>query len=320
MRESGSPLLSTPRVDAVEDQPTTPTNLEPAVSPETRRYVAEGIDTVPGWFARRDAKLFVLAHEAQRACGVHGDVLEIGAFMGRSSILLGYICDVPGQRLVVSDIFDADETTEESKGWRPRGVRKPRRDEFTAQYLRFHRDPPEIISGPSLELDPEALGLHAFRLIHVDGAHDWTNVDGDLRLAEALASDDAVVVFDDVCNGAYPAVGARVWSEVVSGRLDPVAVTDKLYATTNPKSPVAEALRSRIQDAADLSASVHTIAGSDVLVVSDLDPGARPPSRTRPPSWKRVARDLSPPLLYRGASHLSSRIRRPAHDARRRHP
>jgi hypothetical protein len=293
--------------------------MNPESAAGALRYVAEGIDTVPGWFLPRDAKLFLLAHDAQRACGVRGNVLEIGTFMGRCSILLGYLCDIPGERLVVSDIFDGDETTEESKRGRPDSLQHARRDEFAAQYLRFHRKLPEIISGPSHALAPGELGLHGFRLIHVDGAHDWTNVDADLRLTQTLASDDAVVVFDDVGNPGYPAVGARVWSEVLCGRLSPIAVTGKLYATTNPGSPVAEALRSRIQEAPDLRAYAQTIADSEVLVVTDPGPKALSSSltpsssRTPSPSWKRVARDLSPPLLYRGASRLSRLIRRPGH-------
>lgn len=299
------------------------TDAESAVSPSALRYVAEGIDTVPGWFLRRDARLLLLTHEAQRACGIRGDILEVGTFMGRCAILLGYLCDLPGERLVVSDIFDGDETNEESKSWRPKRVQKPQRDEFTAHYLRFHSDLPEIISGPSCELDPEVLGPREFRLIHVDGAHDWANVHADLRLAEVLAADDAVLVFDDVGHQGYPAVAARVWSEVLSGRLHPVAVTGKLYATTNPRSPVVEALRSRIQEAPDLSASVQTIGQTEVLVVSYLDSETRPPlptgsaSPTRSLSWKRVAQDLSPPLVYRGARRLSSVLRRPGNDTRR---
>ena len=37
---------------------------------------------------------------------------------------------------------------------------------------------------------------------------------------------------------------------------------------------------------------------------------AQSPSRTRPPRWKRVTRELSPPVLYRGAGRLKSLVRR----------
>jgi hypothetical protein len=227
--------------------------------------------------------------------------------MGRSSILLGYLYDGACERLVVSDLFEDEETTEESKAWRARRVGKPRREDFIAQYLRFHRGLPEIIAGPSLELDLEVLGLHRFRLVHVDGAHDWTNIDADLRIAERLTSDDGLLVFDDVCNPAFPAVAARIWSEVVAGRLFPIAVTGKLYATKDPGSVLVEALRSRIQEAADLSARVQTIAASEVLVVTDIDDTPVSPPSPRSPSWKRVVRDLAPPIVYRGASRLANR-------------
>jgi predicted O-methyltransferase YrrM len=288
------------------------TNEEATASASAHRYVAELSDTVPGWLLKCDARVLQLTHEAQRACGISGDILEVGTFMGKCAILLGYFCDRPSERLVVSDIFDGDEITEQSKDWRRNGVQKPQRDAFAAQYGRFHNELPEVITGPSCDLDPDSLGRQAFRLIHIDGAHDWANVQADIGLAEALASDDAILVFDDVSNAGFPAVGARVWAEVLSGRLHPIAVTGKLYATANPRSPVADVLRSRIRQAADLRTSVQTIDGHEVLVVSQLAGEDPARLRPRPPSWKRVVRDLSPPLLYRGTSRLSKALRRRA--------
>ena len=52
------------------------------MSPGALRYVAEGIDTVPGWFWKLDARLLVLIQEAQRSCGIRGDMLEVGLAAG----------------------------------------------------------------------------------------------------------------------------------------------------------------------------------------------------------------------------------------------
>jgi hypothetical protein len=282
---------------------------ESTVALAARRYIEDGIDSVPGWFGKLDARLMVHTHEAQRACGSHGSILEIGAFNGRSAILLGFLCDVPGERMIVSDLFAVDEVNEESKSWRPQGIPKPTRDDFVRHYLRFHDALPEIIAGASRDLDPNQLGCEQFRMVHVDGAHDWVSVDADLRLARALAGEGAVLVFDDVGVASYPAVGARVWSEVLSGGLHPVAVTTKLYATVDPGSPVAEALRSRIEREPDLLAVAQTVGNTKVLVVSErrsTDESSYPAKR---PSWKRVAQQLSPPVVYRGASHLASAVR-----------
>jgi hypothetical protein len=284
-------------------------------------YIANGIDTVPGWFLRPDARLLLLAHEAQRACGVAGHLLEIGVFKGRSAVLLGYLFDSTTERLVVADLFDHVDAVAEGDNWRPEGTQRPQYDEFVTNYARFHGGLPEIIVGPSSDLDPETLGPATFRLIHVDGAHDWVNVDADIALVRQLASDDAILVFDDVGNPGYPAVGARVWAEVLAGQLHPIVATTKLYATTNPNSSVIEAFRSRILQAFDGKAVAHTIGSSEVLVMSpvdvDVDVDAHAPrkvdrSRAGASGWKRAAREVSPPLLYRGASRLSSLVRRPS--------
>ena len=59
-------------------------------------------DSVPGWFLDIDARLFLGVNALQTGRGIRGNLLEIGAYHGKSAILLGY-CLQPGERLVVSD-------------------------------------------------------------------------------------------------------------------------------------------------------------------------------------------------------------------------
>lgn len=68
-------------------------------------YVERGRVTVPGWFDRQDALLFVAVDESHATASLTGDLLEIGAYMGRSAILLGHLRR-SGERLVICDIFD----------------------------------------------------------------------------------------------------------------------------------------------------------------------------------------------------------------------
>ncbi len=141
-----------------------------------------GFLSLPGWFSPLDAKMFLLADAAQRTAGVEGDLLEIGAYMGRSAVVLGQL-PRDGERFIVSDIFGEAENNEESVLWRTScEVQKPSVDQFSANYLRFHSTLPEIRVGPSSSLDAGELGLKSFRLLHVDGAHDYENVVHDLSL------------------------------------------------------------------------------------------------------------------------------------------
>ena len=59
---------------------------------------------VLGWFDDLDAAMFRAIDQVHRAIGVEGDLLEIGAYLGKSAILLGYLVR-PQEHLVVCDLF-----------------------------------------------------------------------------------------------------------------------------------------------------------------------------------------------------------------------
>src|SRR5262245_64162594 len=97
-----------------------------------------------------------------RSLAVGGDILEIGTYLGRSAIALGFLLNDSGERLVVSDVFD-----------RPHPIRA----EFEANYLRYHARLPEIVEGPSQDIDPAELGRQRFRIVQVDGGQEWVGLD-----------------------------------------------------------------------------------------------------------------------------------------------
>jgi hypothetical protein len=80
------------------------TDLRPSAPDASGRYIQE-MGSVPGWFLEVDAHVFVGMDSVQRARGIHGDLLEIGVYYGKSAILLGY-CVRPGEHLVVCDVFE----------------------------------------------------------------------------------------------------------------------------------------------------------------------------------------------------------------------
>src|SRR4051812_42395764 len=52
------------------------------------RYLSEMNDVIPGWLNPEDAMLFRVADALQFEAGIRGDILEIGAFYGKTSVLL----------------------------------------------------------------------------------------------------------------------------------------------------------------------------------------------------------------------------------------
>jgi len=267
-----------------------------------------GFLSLPGWFSPLDAKMFLLADAAQRSTGVEGDLLEIGAYMGRSAVVLGQL-PRDGERLIVSDIFGEAENNEESVLWRTScEVQKPSVDQFSANYLRFHSTLPEIRVGPSSSLDAGELGLKSFRLLHVDGAHDYENVVHDLSLTRELAAAGAVIAFDDISQPAFPGIGAAIWPEVKAGRLRPLMVGQKLYATWDVDTPVADALLRLVEAEPDVGTDRCQLADFEALLVSDhaLTDDEAATWKTKS---KRFLRNWAPPAVYEGAKKVRAAAR-----------
>ena len=193
------------------------------------RYIIEGRESVPGWFERGDAELFNAIDLAQRKARVVGDILEIGCYQGSSTILLGYLRN-PNERLVVCDLFQGVTPTLDNFHSRTDSYSDLSRESFEANYLQFHQQLPEIIEGSSTTLSANDFG-QTFRLIHVDGSHEYEIVRSDLLLAKSLLKPGGFVIFDDIITLHTPGVTAAVWEGVFHDGLIPVFHTAKLYAT-----------------------------------------------------------------------------------------
>src|SRR3954466_15993448 len=148
-------------------------------------YLSEK-ESVPGWFQDIDARLFLGVNALQTGRGIGGNLLEIGVYYGKSAILLGY-CLQPGERLVVSDTFDQTDalTAEGMAEHRAYYQATRRQQEFERHYSRFHPTLPDLIVGPSALLDRTRLAGQ-FRLVHVDGGHEYEVVREDILTARAL--------------------------------------------------------------------------------------------------------------------------------------
>src|SRR5690606_32471275 len=103
-------------------------------------------DAVPGWFPETDMRLFEWLLGWQERTNVHGDLLELGAYLGRSAILIGRHRRAE-ERFTACGLFE------------PRTAREDARDPpelsravFETNYLAFHPTLPEIVQGPSASI------------------------------------------------------------------------------------------------------------------------------------------------------------------------
>jgi hypothetical protein len=190
-----------------------------------------GLDAIPGWFSLLDAHLFIAFDRLQRKAGIRGDLLEIGVYQGRSSVLLGYLLE-PGETFVACDIFEAMPPDESNRLEQTLWYGGVTRQLFEDTYRRYHVEPPTIVAVPSVELQRHLGGEPRFRMIHVDASHTYDNVRADLATARALLIDGGIVALDDYRAIHSPGAAAAIWRDVAETGLLPICVTaSKMYAT-----------------------------------------------------------------------------------------
>lgn len=207
-------------------------------------YIARGLASVPGWFDKDDASIWSYLDEIQAAEGVAGDLFEIGPYMGRSAILLGYFRRA-SERLVVCDLFGRDPGDAANAAENAQQYPTLDEQQFRANYRRFHPADPEVIVGSSLDVTPEQLG-GPFRFAHIDGSHLYAPARSDTLLCKKVASPAGLIVFDDARH-ELPVIAAA-WEAVANDGLVPILQTRKLYAawTAEAAAMYVEALGERL--------------------------------------------------------------------------
>jgi SAM-dependent methyltransferase len=222
------------------------------------------MDTVEGWFVRLDADLFSAVDRWQRDAGVTGDLLEIGAYQGRSAILLGFLAR-EGEQLVICDLFEDQEPTATTTG--DRGLYDAlQRTRFERNFLRFHDALPLIHQTPSRDLEPRLAG-GTFRFVHIDGSHLFDPVVSDIALSRRLVAPGGVVVLDDWCTPRMPGVAAAAWDAILHEELRPFAFTgDKLYASWSADPfPDASTVADWFSGDPAVLAELHEVDGHEMV-------------------------------------------------------
>lgn len=183
---------------------------------------------IAGWFSFHDAAVFEILLTMQFEEEVHGDILEIGVFEGKSAILLGRHL-VLGEEFHICDIFDEQTDTRNTDEIRS-SYPNLSRTKFEANARSLLEALPIIHQCQSSELQPRLAG-RKFRFIHVDGSHLYAHVKGDLELASQLVIDKhGIVAVDDFRSQHTIGVTVALWQMVFAGELVPLVMTPaKMY-------------------------------------------------------------------------------------------
>jgi hypothetical protein len=276
------------------------------------------LDDVRGWFFGVDRFLFVWLLERQKRTAVKGDIIEMGAYLGRSAILLGdYVRD--GETFTVCDLFDSPAPDEANSGEMDLSYRDTlTRKAFDANYLAFHDALPNVIQAPTSVLSDGRVAPKSARFVHIDASHLYEHVIGDIRFAKEALTDDGVVVLDDYRSEHTPGVSAAVWEAVATMGLIPVVVThNKFYGTWGDPDPLQEELIEALAGHSDLTVHEEDVRGRRLVRLRSA-PSLRAPQFRHSRHYDQVMAERNAEAerkrLAEEAARRSRRARRLAKD------
>ncbi|WP_431041673.1 class I SAM-dependent methyltransferase [Streptomyces sp. P1-3] len=252
------------------------------------------LDDVKGWFPPLDQVLFDRFLTRQERLDEHGDLLEMGAYLGKSAIFTAAFRRAD-ERFTVCDLFDALAPDDKNAAEARKSYASLTRVAFERNYLAFHDSLPEIVQGPTSEV-PRHVAPGSCRFVHVDASHLYEHVAGDIGAARTALVQHGVVALDDFRSEHTPGVAAATWEAVFNHGLRPICLsTQKLYGTWGDPAPLQEELLADTEWRAGLRMSVQDIAGQRVLRFSGR------PAHPAPAPASRFGADPATPTARNGA-------------------
>ncbi|MEV0227647.1 class I SAM-dependent methyltransferase [Streptomyces sp. NPDC050704] len=301
----------------------------------------KALSEVKGWFRPVDQQLFDWFLTGQLDRAQPGDLLELGAYMGKSAIFMAsYLRDEDA--FTVCDLFDSPAEDSANSKEMNKSYSTLTRRAFEANFLSFHEKLPELIQAPS-SVVADRVEDDSCRFAHIDASHLFEHVWGDIEAVRDILLPDGVVVLDDYRAEHCPGVAAATWGAVAALDLRPICVTGtKFYGTWGDPEPLRDALLEWLAARDDMWHEVQQVAGRGMIRIDgkkatepkhpvsrhagDPEPPrptapAKPtaPSRpaparpvtiapaARPNRARKVAKDLLPPIVTRALIRTRSR-------------
>ncbi|MET9832757.1 class I SAM-dependent methyltransferase [Streptomyces sp. NPDC006385] len=270
----------------------------------TDKYPGE-LKDVPGWFPPLDQVLFTWFLDQQEKKGMRGDLLELGAYLGKSAILLGHHLR-DGEKFTVCDLFEGDAPDGPNQAETTKSYSSLTQQAFERNYLSFHDTLPTVIQAPSSVISKE-VDPGTCRFVHIDASHLYEHVRDDIAAARELLLPDGIVVLDDFRSEHTPGVSVATWEAVLNRGLRPVCLsTQKLYGTWGDPEPLQEELLAMIRERTDVGLSVQEAAGH--RLIRTRAKGIQPPPFPRSRHYAEPA-PRNPPASERRAAPAPARRR-----------
>ncbi|MFK0291364.1 class I SAM-dependent methyltransferase [Streptomyces sp. NPDC090442] len=269
------------------------------------------LSEVKGWFFTADQLLFDWFLRQQQDREVPGDLLELGAYLGKSAIFLGARLR-PDERFTVCDLFDSPAEDASNSKEMAKSYATLTRRAFEANYLSFHEELPVIVQGLS-SLVSEHVEADSVRFAHIDASHLYEHVHGDILAVRELLHDRGVVVMDDYRAEHCPGVAAATWQAVTGHGLRPICLTGtKFYGTWGDPEPYRSALLGWLAGRGDIWHEVQQVNGAPLVRLSakGAKEPAHPVSRHRTSEAER--KPAAAPVDRQPAGAARSAAARPA--------
>ncbi|MGW0734244.1 class I SAM-dependent methyltransferase [Streptomyces sp. NPDC002851] len=238
------------------------------------------LSDVKGWFFPADQLLFdwFLARQLDR--DDHGDLLELGAYLGKSAIFMGsYLRD--GETFTVCDLFDSPAPDDPNSKEMNRSYSTLTRRAFEANYRAFHDELPVILQAPSSVVADE-VKAGSCRFAHIDASHLYEHVHGDILAVRDILGPDGIVVLDDFRAEHCPGVAAATWGAVATTGLKPLCITaTKFYGTWGAYDELHAELRTMLRTRRDLWHGVEEVAGHPLIRIDGKKAKAPAQPRSR---------------------------------------
>lgn len=241
----------------------------PRVPPST-------LDDVAGWFHEVDQHLFHWFLNRQEETKTPGDLVELGVYLGKSTILIGEHLR-PGDAFTVCDLFGAPAPDEDNDAESTKSYKDLTRDEFEFNYRAFHEELPVVVQAPTGEI-LEHVAPGSARFVHVDASHLYKHVRADVEAARTMLNEDGIVVFDDYRSPHTPGVSAAVWEAVLTLGLKPIALSpQKFYGTWGDADSARRELVAWTTERTGFTADVQEVSGHELVRVV-----YKPPKKPKP--------------------------------------
>jgi predicted O-methyltransferase YrrM len=199
-------------------------NLDPSPALEVNKFIQD-MKFIPGMISDEQAKvLIILSLTAQQ----NGDIVEIGSWLGKSTVFLAKGCQISGMgRVFAIDTFKGNPG-KESMYSAPLKFGE-------SIYTRFRNN----VKKAGLEGYVKSFRMTSIsarkklktkaRLIYIDARHDYLYVSQDISLWSELLVPGGFIIFDDY-SPDFPGVVRAVKESIIdSGLYKPLFLIDSTY-------------------------------------------------------------------------------------------